>query len=70
MAKTGPVRVTVTVEAHPTTENHEIDRDRWNRMTPAERRAELDAIAEATLNNAGGYGWALEDPDDEADTED
>lgn len=70
MAKTGPVRVTVTVEAHPTTEEHEIDRDRWNRMTPAERRAELDSIAEEVMTSAGGYGWALADQDDEADTED
>lgn len=70
MSRTDPVRVTINIEIQPTTERHEIDRAEWDVMTPAERRDLLDGIAEAVMQNAGGYGWFLDNPDDEASTED
>lgn len=67
---TEPVRVTINVEARPTTETVEIDRAEWDAMTPADRRALLDDMAEAAMQNAGGYGWGIDNPDDEAATQD
>jgi hypothetical protein len=70
MSKTEPVRVTINIEIHPTTEHHEIDRAEWDAMTPAERRDVIEGVAEAVMQNAGGYGWHIDDPDDAASTED
>lgn len=66
MASTDPVRVIIRIE--PTVEPHEIARDRWNAMTPAERREHCDGIAEAAIQGTVA-GWRLEDPDDEASIE-
>jgi hypothetical protein len=70
MPRTEPVRITINIEIHPTVERHEIDRAEWNAMTTAGRRDCLDDLAEAAIQNAGGYGWSFEDPDDEASIED
>ena len=55
MPNAEPVRVTITIEATPRTEHHEIDRAEWDVMTPADRRALLDEMAQDALNNPGGY---------------
>lgn len=67
---TDPVRVTINIEINPTTETVEIDRAEWDAMTPADRRAMCDDLAEAAMQNAGGYGWHIADPSDEAATAD
>lgn len=69
MSTREPVRVTIRVEANPRVEEFEIDRDEWDAMTPAARKDMLDDAALESVNNAGGYGWNLDDPDDEAATE-
>jgi hypothetical protein len=63
---TEPVYVTIRVEANPTTETVEIDRAEWDAMTPADRRALLDDMAEIAMQNAGGFGWGIDDPADAA----
>lgn len=62
----GPVVVTLSCEAHPSTETHEIDRAEWDAMTPGHRLALLDDMVATHMANAGGGGWAIEDPEDEA----
>lgn len=69
MSNTEPVRVTIRIEVRPTAEEHEIDRAEWDAMTPVQRRALLDGITEDAVSNAGGYGWTIDNPDDEAATE-
>ena len=64
MGNTEPVRVTLNVEAHPTTTHVEIDRAKWDAMTPQERGARLDELAHEAMLDAGGYGWSVEDPAD------
>lgn len=66
---TEPVRVTINIEANPRTEEHEIDRAEWDAMTPALRRDLLESLMDAAVQNAGGYGWHIDDPDDAAATE-
>lgn len=65
-----PVTVTLTCEAHPSTETVEIDRADWDAMTPAERADLLDVMAAEHVASAGGYGWHISNPDDAAATED
>lgn len=62
----GPVIVTLNCEARPSTDTQEIDRAEWDAMTPAERLALIEDMSTTHMTNAGGYGWAIEDPDDEA----
>lgn len=69
-SKTDPVRVTINIEVNPTIEHHEIDRTEWDAMTPAERRSYIDDLMDAAVQNAGGYGWHIDDPDDLAATDD
>jgi hypothetical protein len=68
MSSTGPVRVTINIEISPCTETYEIDRAAWDAMTPTQRREYLDDMVQVELANAGGAGWDLDDPDDEAAT--
>lgn len=61
-----PVIVTLSCEAHPSTDTHKIDRAEWEAVTPGQRLALLETLAETHVANAGGYGWGIEDPADEA----
>lgn len=61
-----PVIVTLTCEAREGTETLEIDRAEWDSMTPAERLELVEDAALEHVNNQGGWGWAIEDPADEA----
>lgn len=47
----------------------EIPRDEWDAMTPAERTAKCEQLAEEIVTNAVGWGWSIPDPDDWAATE-
>lgn len=64
---TGPVRVRITVEASPSVDEVEIDRAEWAAMTPEQRNQLLEEMTMEAVNNAGGAGWHLLNPDDEAD---
>lgn len=61
-----PVIVEINVEARPTTGTYEIPRAEWDAMTPAQRRRHLDDMVGEEIGNAGGAGWYIADPDDEA----
>lgn len=63
----GPVRVEVFVEANPTTGTVEIDREKWNSMTAKERSDLLNEAVQQAISDAGGAGYQLLDPEDEAD---
>jgi hypothetical protein len=65
----GPVVVVLNCEARESQETITVDRDKWDAMTPAQRRARLDADLDAHVADAGGYGWHIDDPDDYAATE-
>lgn len=62
----GPVIVTLTCEANPSTDTQEIDRAEWAAITPGERLALIQDLADTHVANAGGYGWYIDDSDDEA----
>lgn len=61
-----PVIVTLSCEAAPSTETEEIDRAEWDALTPGQRLALLETLADTHVANAGGYGWGIDDPADEA----
>ena len=62
----GPVIVELTCEASPSTDTQTIDRDKWDNMTPAQRAEMLNDMLTEHVNDAGGSGWFIADPDDEA----
>lgn len=47
-------------------EPYEIDRDRWDAMTPAEREADINQAAEEFATNYVNWGWSIDDPGDAA----
>lgn len=51
------------------TEEVEIERDQWDRMSPAERNAHCEQIADETAYNRFSWGWHIHDPADMASTE-
>lgn len=61
-----PVTVTYRVEASPRTATEEIPRDKWDAMTPQHRKEYVEEGALNTVNDAGGWGWSIDDPADEA----
>lgn len=65
--RTGPVIVELLCEAERSAGTEEIDRAEWNAMTPAERAKTLDDMLATHMANAGGGGWRIPDPDDEAE---
>lgn len=74
MAKTDPVRVTVSTEDRRNaggseTETIEIARAEWDAMTPADRSALCAQIADEEASNRFSWGWNIDDPDDYAQTE-
>lgn len=66
MADKGPVIVTLSCEAREGTQTVEIDRAEWDAMTPAQRAQDLNERAVDFVNNQGGYGWWIDDPEDSA----
>ncbi|MEV1013821.1 hypothetical protein AB0I89_24010 [Micromonospora sp. NPDC049801] len=64
--RTDPVVIELNCEANPSTDTVEIDRARWNDMTPTERAVMLDDMTDEHIGNAGGGGWYIADTDDEA----
>jgi len=50
-------------------DSYEIPRDQWDRMTPAERGAYCDGLAEEEADNKFSWGWDIADPADYAATE-
>jgi hypothetical protein len=46
----------------------EIPRDEWDAMTPAQRVAECEQIANEAAYNRFSWGWNIEDADDYAAT--
>jgi hypothetical protein len=62
----GPVIVTLTCEAREGTGTVEISRAEWDAMTPAQRRARVEDEADQHVNDQGGYGWCIDDSDDDA----
>lgn len=65
--RTDPVIVRLSCEAERSTETEEIDRAEWKAMTPVERGMLLDRMIATHMANAGGGGWYIADPDDEAE---
>ncbi len=61
-----PVIVKLSCEATPSTDTQQIDRAEWDAMTPAQRATMLDNMVDEHIGNAGGGGWHIADPDDEA----
>lgn len=64
--RTDPVVITLSCEANPAVETYEVDRAEWDAMTPGQRLALVEAALDEHVANAGGYGWSIADPDDEA----
>lgn len=64
--RTDPVIIELNCEAHPSKDTVEIDRSEWDAMTPADRAVMLDNLTAEHINNAGGGGWHIDDPVDEA----
>lgn len=60
----------LTVEASPSTERFSIPRAEWDAMTPRQRAELLHEMATDHMNNAGGYGYHLDDLARWADLED
>ncbi len=63
-----PIVVEIIVSAYPSTDTLEIDRDWWDAATPAQRRASIEEAVDTAIADAGGAGWNIADPDDEAAT--
>lgn len=61
-----PVVVELVVEGFGSLEatTYEIERTRWNSLTPAERTAEIVDAAEAFAGNYVAWGWDIADPSD------
>ncbi|MEU1240079.1 hypothetical protein ABZ388_06940 [Micromonospora parva] len=64
--RTDPVVITLNCEAQPSIDTAEIDRAEWDAMTPQQRAVEVQTLASEHMNNSGGYGWHINDPDDYA----
>jgi hypothetical protein len=47
-------------------ETYEVDRDKWDAMTPAERIAYCDDLALTEAASLVGWGWHIQNPDDYA----
>jgi hypothetical protein len=62
-----PIRAVVDIEVRDGCAEIEIPADEWVKMTPRQRRDTLDEMALAEVNNAGGWGVTLLDPEREAD---
>jgi hypothetical protein len=67
--RTDPVVIRVNIEVNPQVSEIEVDRALWDSLTPQQRSEYAAEVATDELNNAGGYGWHIEDPDDMASTE-
>ncbi len=47
----------------------EVDRDLWEGMSPAQRSAYCDSLAEDMATNRFSWGWNISDPADMTSTE-
>jgi len=68
-----PVLVEVNVSWPGLDGNHdetiEIDRDKWDAMTPAERTAHCEGLAAETARDLVSWGWHIYNAEDYAATE-
>ena len=69
--KRPPVMISINVEFPGGSESdvHEVDRDEWDAMTPAERKKLAEEVASDHAANYVGWGWNIDDPADYAATD-
>lgn len=62
----GPVVISLNCEAGRASDAVTIGRAEWDAMTPVGRALEIDKVLDEFVGTAGGFGYCIADPDDEA----